>query len=116
MKPQYHPVSLAVIRGSLEFVGFSIKRIRCVGPATESKPFADYRVMLSPIFGAATHDKTPLQIHDRAQNAFASDVSVINVEFDGYAWVLVLRSGISPDNEPDSALEWPSETKQQIEF
>jgi hypothetical protein len=75
----YHPVSLMVIRGGLEYCGVTSGRIR----QTHVEPMlnqADYNIEIKKIEWYLT-PMTSSQIMERIQGCFAADIVVLRIGF-----------------------------------
>lgn len=100
-----HPVSLHVIRGALIYSGFNVKRIRKRNSDGErEKDTMYYTVEVDGTEENPAATWSPVDVQVRSSSAFAADVVVEKVTWDGAGWNLhmhthVIRDGDVPFSE-----------------
>lgn len=92
MISHYHPVSLKVIRGALEYSGWGVLRIRCVKPASIDEAWARYFIEIDSKLAQKAEDLSPYQVTHWVNGCFASDVNVEKVRYDGQKYIVEIKT------------------------
>lgn len=99
-KHSYHPVGLAILRGSLQASGFTVKRIRCIIPANDYQSWAAYKISVTGLTTTDTGNWTPNAVFDAALGSFSGDVHIEQVQYIQGWWVLTVRTELGERSRP----------------
>lgn len=98
-KTLYHPVSLHVIRGALEYCGFRIGRLKQIS-ADKDWGFAKYEAELVDMPGE-TRTNSPRELIQALNDCFAYDITCTNVWYTKAGKAMIALRTVFPETRPE---------------